>query len=195
MSTASPALARLRAGTQASHAALEAALPFAQAGFSAPHYLRHVARVHCWLRPLEAVLWQADWPAALMLAPRRDKVRWIEADLMAGGWTAADLATLKAVDWLPGSPGPAARFGLAYVAEGATLGARHLYRRHAAALTPLPLRWWQAYGEATAPLWKNFLTVLEDALPSEADRAEATRWAAAAFDAFRLHVAAPAEGS
>lgn len=186
----SPALAALRAATQALHADLDRRSPLSRA-LTHADYLDHAERVLGWMRPLEQSLWPL-WPDLDDARSRRGKCQWLLEDLHAGS---------RATNALPDCPeapianGLAEAFGIAYVAEGATLGGRVLYKRLKASLEPLPLRWLQGYGEHTGERWSAFQRLLAEHVTSDAEIALAQAAAVRAFASFRDWVldAAPAE--
>lgn len=176
----SPALAALRAATHALHADLDSRSPLT-AALSHADYLDHAARVLGWMRPLEQAVWPL-WPDAEDAALRQGKSRWLEADLRAGAHaepSAADCPYVAKPTHL------AEAFGIAYVAEGATLGGRVLYKRLKAVLEPLPLRWLQGYGEHTGERWGAFQRLLAEHVSTAEDIALAQRAAVQAFTSFR----------
>lgn len=179
----SPALAALRAATQALHADLDSRSPLTTA-MTHSDYLDHAARVLGWMRPLEHGLWRA-WPDAGDAALRRGKSHWLETDLMAGGLSEERLRALPDCGLAPLPASPAEAFGIAYVAEGATLGGRVLYKRLKPTLAPLPLRWLQGYGEHTGERWGSFQRLLAEHVTSAEDIALAQAAAVRAFASFR----------
>jgi heme oxygenase len=176
----SPALAALRAATHELHADLDSRSPLT-AALTQADYLDHAARVLGWIRPLEQALWPL-WPDAEDARLRRGKSQWLEADLQAGSQAAADLPNCPAT---PTAQSLAEAFGIAYVAEGATLGGRVLYKRLKASLEPLPLYWLQGYGEHTGERWGSFQRLLAEHVTSEEDIACAQKAAVQAFTSFR----------
>ncbi|MFS2123432.1 biliverdin-producing heme oxygenase [Pseudomonas sp. Pseusp97] len=184
----SPALAALRAATHALHADLDSRSPLT-GPLTHAAYLEHAARVLGWMRPLEQALWPL-WPDAGDAALRCGKSLWLQADLQAGAHAIQRLADC------PVAPHPqclAEAFGIAYVAEGATLGGRVLYKRLKATLAPLPLRWLQGYGEHTGERWGTFQRLLAEHVTTAEDIALAQGAAVRAFTSFRdwVLVAAP----
>jgi heme oxygenase len=176
----SPALAALRAATHALHADLDSRSPLT--GELTQHdYLDHAARVLGWMRPLEQALWPL-WPDAEDARLRRGKSQWLEADLQAGSRGAADLPDCPAA---PVANCLAEAFGIAYVAEGATLGGRVLYKRLRASLEPLPLHWLQGYGEHTGERWGAFQRLLAEHVTTPEDISRAQAAAVCAFTSFR----------
>lgn len=176
----SPALAALRAATHELHADLDSRSPLTFA-LTRADYLDHAARVLGWMRPLEQALWP-HWPDAEDALLRRGKSRWLEADLQAGPQVTADRPDCPAA---PVANNLAEAFGIAYVAEGATLGGRVLYKRLKAPLEPLPLRWLQGYGEHTGERWAAFQRLLAEHVTTPEEIALAQAAAVRAFTSFR----------
>lgn len=176
----SPALAALRVATHALHAELDRRSPLT-AALNHTDYLDHAARVLGWMRPLEQALWPL-WPEAGDACLRRGKSQWLEADLQAGSRSSAGLPDCPAA---PVASSLAEAFGIAYVAEGATLGGRVLYKRLQASLAPLPLRWLQGYGEHTGERWGTFQRLLADHVITPDEIAQAQAAAVRAFTSFR----------
>ncbi|QRY79823.1 biliverdin-producing heme oxygenase [Pseudomonas sp. PDNC002] len=179
----SPALAALRAATHALHADLDSRSPLT-ASLSRADYLEHAARVLGWMRPLEQGLWQA-WPDAADAGLRGAKSQWLESDLLDGGYDTERLRALPDCAAAPVATSRAEAFGIAYVAEGATLGGRVLYKRLRQPLEPLPLRWLQGYGDDTGERWGTFQRLLAEHVTSPEDIAQAQRAAVQAFTSFR----------
>lgn len=176
----SPALAALRAATHALHADLDSRSPLT-AALTRADYLDHAARVLGWMRPLEQALWPL-WPDADDAALRRGKSRWLEDDLRAGAHAEEPMADCP---WVTKPSCLAEAFGIAYVAEGATLGGRVLYKRLKTSLDPLPLRWLQGYGEHTGERWGSFQRLLAEHVSTAEDIALAQQAAVQAFTSFR----------
>ncbi len=107
---------------------------------------------------------------------------------MAGRRPAGRRPRRRAHGRLPLVPKPsclAEAFGIAYVAEGATLGGRALYKRLKTSLDPLPLRWLQGYGEHTGERWGSFQRLLAEHVSTAEDIALAQQAAVQAFTSFR----------
>ncbi|WP_313519616.1 biliverdin-producing heme oxygenase [Pseudomonas sp.] len=185
--TPSP-LAALRLATQAQHAALDQALPLQHADFGRTEYLNYIARVSGWLKPLEATLWSSPWPALADAPQRAGKFAWIEADLLEGGWSRAQVDGVPLCPYVPQASDPARRFGIAYVLEGSTLGSSFLRRRLQPRLAPLSLHWLAGYGDATGALWKAFIRRLDEELADETQVAAACDSARQAFESFNRWV-------
>lgn len=75
-----------------------------------------------------------------------------------------------------------ARFGAAYVIEGAQLGSQVLRKRLGPALAPWSPRWLEGYGEDTAGQWRSFITCLQQSLGSDEQREIAARSASETFE-------------
>ncbi|MET0591883.1 MAG: biliverdin-producing heme oxygenase [Polyangiaceae bacterium] len=170
----------LRATTAAEHRALEEKLEIARPDADDGAYARYLGAVLGWLEPLESVLWAGLWPETIVPAVRADKVRWIESDLRARGFTERDLAAIPRQTALPNSSTVAHRFGIAYVVEGSLLGGQSLLRslgprlKHSA-------RWLEGYGRETVPRWRAFLAALETSVATRRDAEIAAENARATF--------------
>ena len=163
------ALEVIRATTRDAHASLEATLEIARAEAGEAEYVRYIGAVLGWLEPLEAALWQAPWPDAITPRERRDKRAWIVSDLRDRGLTDQDVSAIPRCGSVPPLDSAAARFGAAYVVEGAQLGGRALLKDLGPRLAPRRARWLEGYGAETAARWRAFLTALEAELGSAAD--------------------------
>lgn len=126
-----------------------------------------------WLAPLEPALWSEPWPALVAPCARREKLAWLEADLVARGRTRQQIATLPRQHTLPPLDSLAQRFGVAYVIEGAQLGGQVLLRTLAPRLAPRPTRFLVGYGTESGEKWRTFLSALGLSLcdPRERERA------------------------
>ncbi|WP_220808494.1 biliverdin-producing heme oxygenase [Noviherbaspirillum aridicola] len=175
------ALSELRSATRALHEQLEASLPVADANAGREEFLHYLQDMWGWLSGFEAQLWQAEWPSGMNAAARDGKLAWIETDLRAAGMAGAALASLPQAGYRPALDTPAARFGVAYVIEGAQLGGRVLGRTLAPALGDWTPRWLQGYGEEQARYWQAFIRCAESALVTQEARREAAAAAAQAF--------------
>ena len=146
-----------------------------------PAYRSYIERLWGWHCAFERQLWEAPWPAPLEPAQRVQKLDWLAADLDALGLRVAARAALPQSDFRPKLDSTGARFGLAYVVEGAQLGVRVLRKRLAPQLHPWQPRWLQGYGAEAPSRWKIFLGALEQEVASVPARAEAAAAAQAAF--------------
>lgn len=93
----------------------------------------------------------------------------------------AAINDLPASSYQPDLHSVAARYGTAYVIEGAQLGAQVLRKRLGPALAPWTPRWLEGYGEHTALNWRTFVACMQATLDSDASRATAARSAQEAF--------------
>ncbi|PZP26241.1 biliverdin-producing heme oxygenase [Pseudomonas kuykendallii] len=182
------ALAALRLATQAEHSALDQNLPLQRDDFGHADYLNYIARVSGWLKPLEATLWSSPWPSLADAGQRTGKLAWIEADLLEGGWSRAQVDAIPVCPYVPQASDEARRFGIAYVLEGSTLGSSFLFRRLQPRLAPLPLHWLLGYGAATGPLWKSFIRRLDEQLAEVSQVEAASAAAREAFESFNRWV-------
>lgn len=169
----------LRRSTQAAHERLEAGLAIAGPRPSDDDVLAYFAALYGWLAPVERALWSAAWPGAMAAAMRAAKLGWLADDLRAAG---VDTEVLPRC----GEPQPvasvAARYGLAYVVEGSTLGGRVLARQLAAAGSRYAnSRFLAGYGDETGAAWRTFRDLLELDVHTAADLADAAGAAVQAF--------------
>jgi len=181
MTEIAPALSELRSATRALHEQLEASLPVASAGAGRDEFLHYLQDMWGWLSCFESRLWHAEWPAGVEAGARTGKLAWIEADLRAAGMTGDAIAALPVADYRPALDTAAARFGVAYVIEGAQLGTRVLARRLGPALHGMSSRWLQGYGEDQSGYWRGFIPCVENAPDTQDARREAAAAAAQAF--------------
>jgi heme oxygenase len=181
----SPALAALRDATYPLHAELDQRSPLTHANLGTDDYVAYAARVLGWMRPLEARLSGIAWPADLQAEQRWHKSAWLSEDLRAAGWQTERIEALDDCTQLPAPTSLAAALGVAYVAEGATLGGAFLYQRLSERLAPSPLRWLQGYGEATGSLWRGFQQSLAAHVTDKQAIRQAQDGARAAFISFR----------
>ena len=162
---ANAALEVIRASTRDAHAALDATLEIARAESGEAEYFRYIGAVLGWLEPLETALWQGPWPDVVAPGERRDKSAWIVSDLRERGLTDAEVAAIPRCESLPPLDSAAARFGAAYVVEGAQLGGRALLKELGPRLAPRRARWLEGYGSETAARWRAFVAALGAELP------------------------------
>jgi heme oxygenase len=158
----------LRDGTRAHHERMET-LPCV-ARLSAPdlrlaEYRELLARMYGYYRPLEARLYAAPVPGIARELGLEPKSTALATDLAALGVAAAALPTAMPGD-LPEAESEAARTGVLYVLEGATLGGTVLARRLRKTLGPRvspALRFHGFYGEHTGDHWRRFRAALDRA--------------------------------
>lgn len=175
------ALEALRGATQHWHQRLESSLAIAHPGAGTTEYLHYLQDLWGWLRPFHAALWDAEWPAELDAPMRGGKLAAIEADLRAAGFAGADIAALPLADFRPDLASPAARFGVAYVIEGAQLGVRVLAKTLAPQLDGWTPQWLQGYGARNGSSWKTFIACAERQLAAPTARETAAKAAEQAF--------------
>lgn len=171
----------MRDATRDLHHRLENTLLVAAPGAGQSEYLTYAAALLGWMAPFEAQLWSGPWPADMQPAERAGKARWIEDDLRAAGLDDAAMNVLPASGFAPRLDTLAARFGTAYVIEGAQLGTQVLRKKLSSSLASPSPRWLLGYGPQTAEKWHAFVACAEMHLADDASRSEA---AAAARDAF-----------
>lgn len=167
-------LARLRQATQEIHAAFEVELKVAKPAAGKNDYRIFIQAMWGWLSPFEKTLWQAEWPHEINAASRSDKSSWLLSDLRSAGLQDADIAALPLSSCNLDLTSPAARFGVAYVLEGAQLGSQVLAKRLGPILQPWPARWLAGYGNESSANWRQFMQSAEINLGNE----EASRVAA-----------------
>jgi heme oxygenase len=176
-------LTLLRSTTAARHAQLDAAMPLARPAADLRDYAAHLRLLRPWLATWE------DWlldprqgqggPFACAALPPVRRTALIDADLQLLPPATPAAATADAAPSVPPLPAAAAwRWGVAYVIEGAQLGAQVLARRLGAQLAPHPL----AALRQSQPRWPVFVPALRAAVQSPADQALAAAGACAAFD-------------
>lgn len=183
---------RVRDGTRAAHASLEATAVMRRvaSGVLSTAEYRHYLSVQLSLHaPLEVAL--ARWLPADLADLRLRKSEWLTADLRALGG-AVDRAPVEPMD----IRSPAEAMGVLYVLEGGTLGLQVVRKRlvaggHAAMGAGRFLR---GYGADTARHWQAFVVALDAVAPSHWP--QATCAACATFSAFHtVFEAASAEAS
>jgi heme oxygenase len=175
------ALVALRQATSHLHARLEHSLAITRPDAGVRAYVEYLEDMWGWLRPFEATLWQQAWPPEMRAAERAGKLARIEADLRTSGLGTRKLEALPLCGFRPELDSLAARFGTAYVTEGAQLGVRVLAKSLAPRLHGWEPQWLQGYGEHSARNWKMFVECAERHLDTPALRAEAADAAAGAF--------------
>lgn len=188
----SPALSALRDATRALHTDLDQLSPLARDTLDKTDYLDHAARVLGWMRPLEQALWfnplSVQLTSELSVQKRWSKSAWLEQDLLDGGYTPRSVADLPRCPYITEPANEAQLLGMAYVAEGATLGGAFLSKRWAGRFDGLSLRWLKGYGAETGALWKSFLEVLATRVVTPDDIADAQHAAQSTFLSFRRWV-------
>lgn len=171
----------MRKATGDLHQDLEQTLRVAVPGAGQSEFLSYAAALFSWMAPFEAQLWNAPWPENMRAAERDGKSQWIEDDLRAAGMNDAAIKDLPGSGFTPRLDTLAARFGTAYVIEGAQLGTQVLRKKLSTALPSWSSRWLLGYGPHTAEKWRAFVACAETHLRDDESRHES---AMAARDAF-----------
>ena len=181
-------LERLRAETRTEHDAIEGS-PLLQELFSGrpgrEAYRVLLERKYGFHRPVERILRRS---APGLLADRA-RSNLLACDLNALGLSLGDLAALPEARRLPPLDSHAARLGVLYVLEGATLGGQVILNRLSTAPDPVirtATRFFRGHGPATGRRWQAFRRQLLSEMPDD-PRAHDTAVAAAAdtFDCLR----------
>ncbi|WP_151636197.1 biliverdin-producing heme oxygenase [Noviherbaspirillum aerium] len=181
MSNKPIALEALRAATRDAHQRLEDDLRVARPDANRDDYLHYLQDLRGWMLPFDADLWRAAWPAEIEPHARAGKIEWIDCDLRASGMSQDAIHALPLAGFTPDLATLPARFGIAYVIEGAQLGTKVLARALAPRLAPWSPRWLAGYGDGNAKQWRTFVKCVESSLTT----ADMQRIAAmAAADAF-----------
>ena len=144
--------------TSSDHRRVEDALrPILERGGQAWRwYFARMFGVHAAIEPL---LWSGPWCGELDVERRSTKSAWLRRDLLRMGMdeTAVDVLPRMPLDQQAWSD--AARWGMAWVLEGSSLGNRVL-----ASMAPTAYRQSQflrGYGEKTAESWQSFRNALD----------------------------------
>lgn len=183
MAPQASALNDMRAATRDVHLDLEKNLIVTLPHAGRDEYLAYIAALWGWLMPFEAQLWNAPWPEEIGAKERAGKRHWIESDLRAADFDDAAIGALPVSPFSPDMESMAARFGLAYVIEGAQLGGQVLRKTLSPALASWAPRWLQGYGAQASSKWKVFTCCAEHYLTTDAARLTAAAAASQAFDA------------
>lgn len=176
-----PALNALRQATRLVHHELERDLHIASTDAGREEYLAYAAALWGWLSSFEQNLWNAIWPPEMAAMQRAGKCEWLMLDLRTGGMSETDIARLPVSAFQPDMESLPARFGAAYVIEGAQLGTQVLRKRLGPKIEPWTPRWLEGYSGSTAAQWRLFIACLEHTLDSEQSRTAAARSAHETF--------------
>lgn len=176
-----PAIAVLRAATRPLHDRLEQNLAIARQGAGRAEYQAYLEILWGWHAGFETDLWAHPWPAEIEAGERAAKLQWLAADLQALGLDRAAIGALPQSGFRPDLESPAARYGLAYVVEGAQLGIRVLRKQLGPQLAPWSPIWLQGYGDKASARWKCLTACLERELDREQAQSTAAEAARAAF--------------
>lgn len=170
----------LRRETRPAHEALEARLPIAGERPDEAVYEDHLKFLLGFHAPVERALQHV---AGLATRVPQLLLRYKTASLCAdlGG---RDSGVRAPIEDVPRPRSPAAAFGVLYVLEGSTLGARSLLprlRRCGAIPAGVGTRYFEAYGTRTGEMWRTFCIALDGLDSLQANRA--LRAAEATFEA------------
>lgn len=158
------ALLRLKAETADLHALAEHYVPILDPGATPADYARHVRAMLGFQTPVEEMLTEL---AAVGLGPvRRGRAALLRRDLAALG----DAGPWPICARLPAGGSTARLIGVAYVVEGAALGARWVLAHLAPALAPLRGRataHLEGAGTETGARWREFGAVAERELATD----------------------------
>ncbi len=181
----------LRAATKPCHARLERRFSPEIIMRSRSAYRGALVALLGFYEPLEAALCRVPAPIDLR---ERAKAPALRADLVALGLSQAEIASASRCRDLPELEGMAEALGVAYVLEGATLGARIIAgrARDKLGVSPEPGgggQFFGAYGRDTGSRWRAFLATLEDAI-APGERPRAARAARETFESLERWLAA-----
>lgn len=181
MNQSTSALAEMRRATHSIHEQLEKHLPVAAPGAGKTEYVEYLQDLWGWIQPFEEALWRAPWPPEMQAERRAGKLAWIESDLRDAGFDDAMIASIPVAPFKPDLGSLPARFGLAYVIEGAQLGTRVLSKTLGPRLAPWYPRWLRGYGDENAYRWRAFMESAERSIATEESRKLAAAAAEASF--------------
>jgi heme oxygenase len=153
---------RLKAATAEMHARLEQQLNLLRDDLTLCDYVGLLQRFYGVYEPFERMADPMLKRLPGMEFERRKKTELLAADLLHLGASPEALALLPRLPFAVPEQ-PAQLLGWLYVLEGATLGGQILARRFAtrfALSAECGLRFFTAYGEETATMWRRFLEVL-----------------------------------
>lgn len=188
-------LPRLREATGEHHRAVEALVPLAS-GHGPDEYLRHLAVLLGFLRPMERELAPAlPWFFLGLPFADRAKSPLLASDLRALG---ADPDRIADCARIPQIRSTAFALGCAYVIEGSTLGGKVIERqlaREEAWFATAPRSFLGCYGDEVGPRWKAFCARLECLCAEDCAGDEAVAGAVATFESLRRWLEAEAVGA
>lgn len=163
------------------HREAEAVVLATQLFDSTTRYRAYLARLHGFYAPLELRL------ARVLPLGARQKLPALRSDLRALGLDDAAIAALPIAALLPRIGSEAAAFGVAYVLEGKTLGARFLLAEAEAKLgldATHGAAFLAGYGPNTASMWTTFRGTMEAFVARAGQRRRVLAGAEATFRAF-----------
>lgn len=191
--------ARLRAATADRHAALESISGLPGTLVDARDLAAVLAIFHGFHAAFESRFITGDhWNRQGLAHVGRSRLARLRLDLNDHGLDDAAISALPISPWHPACNGTAARWGVAYVLEGSTMGGKLISRHVANGLTgggATSHRYFQAYGDETARLWRRFTQRLDALSPSPAQESELESAARETFDCLaRWYAARQAAG-
>lgn len=178
---------RLKAATGALHRETERL--FAMEIRTSAHgaYRDLLSALYGFYAPLEQKLAGIEFETALDLPDRLTKSAWIAHDLEALGVERRAIALIPRCAHLPDISSPAEAFGALYVTEGATLGGQVILcalKDRLGVTSESGGRFFASYGASIGPMWRRFVTALDEE-GDDPDRADIVAYTAAAtFRAF-----------
>lgn len=178
--------ARLKAETAHLHAQIEAVVPLLRPSLTGEGYRTYLARLLGYQKPLETALalFRVEWRDHGVDFDERRKSGLLVRDLMALGFTAAELAGLPECVALPSLCSFAEAWGCLYVLEGSTLGSQLVLRTLGPRLKLSPregLTFLRGYAEQTGAKWKEFTDALSHFDASGGDGLAVVRGACETF--------------
>jgi heme oxygenase (biliverdin-IX-beta and delta-forming) len=178
---------RLRTQTAGWHARAERAVNFHARLASIPTYRRFLQRLYGFYLPLEAVIHGQSKLGSILDLDARRKTHLLEADLLALGTTAENLAAIDRCTRLPLLADSAAAAGSLYVLEGASLGGQIIARHLAAHLGITPKNggsFFQCYGPHLKAMWSEFGAAVERTCDTATKQDGAIQAAIGTFECF-----------
>jgi heme oxygenase len=178
---------RLRLETRDQHRKLEHTVDLKSRFESRAEYVDLLQRMLGLHEPLEQALLRLDWSGTGIEPGERRKSPWLEADLMALGNSAAEIARLPRCAELPVLDTLARGIGCLYVLEGSTLGGDVIARQLATRLQMGPgngARFYASYGERLHAMWATFGADADRACNHQAACDEARDAARDTFECF-----------
>lgn len=179
----------VRTATRTRHDYVDTHMPLAQAAAGLHDYCHHLGLLRRWLPPLASGIAALPAPLNGYADGMRARLAQMDADLAAtGGLPPTDPSPATG----PSQP-VAFWWGVAYVIEGAQLGAALLHKRLAPALAPFEPAYLGGEARGPGPAWRAFLADLHAEVREPQPVADCCRGACWAFD--RLIALLPAEAA
>lgn len=187
--TAPTAIAELRIATRELHAALDRAMPLAQAQVTLADYAHHLRLLEAWLASLAA-------SAACGALPQLAQAVAVQRSLIARDFEDGCLSALTPARDVPAltlsGDAEAAAWGLLYVVEGSRLGATVLHARLQDRLAHA-LVFLREAGQSGAP-WPTTMAQIGQALATPESLRQACAAARASFELL-LHAVTPVQAA